>query len=269
MKIFGILNVTEDSFSDGGKYFEFENSIQKGIELIHEGADVIDIGAQSSNINCKLISPELEWERIEKQIKYFQSQKIEISVDTYKPRVIQKCIKAKVDYINNINSFYTKESLDILQEYKNELPYLILMFSHNQGDKASQNSNLDRNSIVDTIFKFFDFKIQELLKIGIPEEKLIFDPGMGLFLGEDPYLSIKVLQEIKTFKSKLGKIMVSVSRKSFIGNLLGGVPPENREVGTLACELFLYSNQIEYIRTHNVKQLKDAIHITEILLSHF
>ncbi len=132
--------------------------------MIREGADVLDIGAQSSNINSKQISPNLEWERIEKQIEKFQSHKFQISVDTYKPSVIQKCIEANVDYINNINSFCKKESLEVLSEYKKKIPYLILMFSHNQGEKADQYSKLDKNTIIDTILRFFDSKIQELLK---------------------------------------------------------------------------------------------------------
>lgn len=265
MKIFGILNITEDSFSDGGMFLDYEKSIQKGKELIDSGADVIDIGAQSSNIESNQISPELEWERIKDQIQYFHSLSISVSVDTYKFHVIRNCIKNGVDYINNITSFKQDDTLQLLLDNKDKLPKLILMYSHNQSDKASFHSNLSLENITDTILKFFEKKINSFLKMGIPEEKLIIDPGMGFFLGSDPYLSIRILKDIKIFKKHFKEIMVSVSKKSFIGNLLGNVSPPEREAGTLACELYLYLNQIDYIRTHNVKQLKDGIVLTKAL----
>lgn len=265
MILFGILNVTSDSFSDGGDFLDPVRAEEKGIELIQSGATVIDISAQSSNVNAVQITPELEWSRIEKLIQKFQKSGYKISVDTYKPYVIRKSIEANVNYINNINSFRDKESLEILSEYKNSLPELILMYSHNNGDVAEAKSDLTRHTIMNSIYRFFEVKINQLQKLGIPENKLIFDPGMGLFLGADPMLSIEVLKNISEFKRRFGKVLVSVSRKSFIGNLLGGIPPKERYAGTLALELCLYQQSIDFIRTHDVKQLRDGIKMLEFL----
>lgn len=265
MLIFGILNVTSDSFSDGGEFLDESKALEKGKSLVEEGASVIDLSAQSSNVSAIQIEPELEWSRIANLINRFQSLEYKISVDTYKPFVIQKSIEAKVDYINCINSFREKESLEILAEYKNSLPELVLMYSHNNGDIAKANSDLTPKTIMDSIYRFFDFKISELLKIGVPENKLIFDPGMGLFLGSDPMLSIEVLKNISEFKKRFGRVLVSVSRKSFIGNLLGGIPPKERSAGTLFTEIYLYQQNVDMIRTHDVKQLSQAKKILDVL----
>jgi dihydropteroate synthase len=259
MKIAGILNVTEDSFSDGSLYLDTQSAIDHADKLIKNGADVIDIGAQSSNINAKLISDEAEWGRILPIVEYLQNKKIPISIDSFKPNVIQKAILQKVDYINNINAFQEPEILEVLSNSKPYLPELILMFSHSRGGIARLGSSLGVENIIDEISKFFDERISDLHSIGVPFEKLIFDPGMGFFLGENPELSIKVLSEIQTLKKRYPRLYVSVSRKSFLGNLLGGIPPSERENATLAAEIYLFQSKIEWIRTHEPLKIKQSM----------
>lgn len=264
MEIFGILNLTTDSFSDGGLYLGKDGLI-KAEGLLQDGAKIIDLGAQSSNPDAELISEETEWNRLDLLIPYLKSKKAKISIDTFRPQVIQKSIESGVDYINNINSFQDENSLEILAANKTKLPELILMHSSSDGI-AFKESQLSPQTVIDKILYFFDNIINHLVKAGIEENKLIFDPGMGFFLGADPMLSITVLKNIELLKNKLGRLMISVSRKSFIGNLLGGVPPEERGAGTLACELYLYLNsEIDYIRTHDVKQLKQAIEMIDLI----
>jgi len=265
MLVFGILNITSDSFSDGGEFLDPTKALKKGSELVLSGADIIDISSQSSNINATQIPPDIEWERIKNHIQKFQTMGYKISVDTYKPFVIRKSIEANVDYVNNINSFRDPESLEILSEYRNSLPELILMYSHNHGDIAVATSHLTPKTIMDNIYRFFDKKIQELQRMNISENKLIFDPGMGMFLGDDPLLSMEVLKNISHFKKRFGKVLVSVSRKSFIGNLLGGIPPKERSAGTLAIEIYLTQQGIDFIRTHEPKQLRQAMILLDIL----
>jgi dihydropteroate synthase len=267
MILFGILNITEDSFSDGGEFFSIEKAIRKIESLYLDGTDIIDIGAQSSNIHSKQISDEEEWARLSPIIDYLKSKSKKISIDTFKPEVIEKCILANVDYINNINGFENPETLSILKKYKNQLPNLICMYSHNLGDIAKPKSNLTVPEIVPSILDFFKRKKREFLELGIAEEKIIFDTGMGFFLGEDPLLSLEVIKNIKTILNLYPRLLLSVSRKSFIGNLLGGVPPKEREVGTLAFEMFLSEKNLPYLRTHNVKQIIQARKIQKYLLS--
>jgi dihydropteroate synthase len=266
MEIFGILNITNDSFSDGGLYLDSNSAIKQANRLVNDGADIIDMGAQASNLEAIQISPEEEWQRIEPVLAELKKKNYRISIDTFKPEVIEKSILSSVEFINNIKAFTSKEEQEVLKKYIPQLPNLILMFSHNQGSKAELNSKLKILTIIDTISDFFDLRLNELIKIGVPEEKLIIDPGMGFFLGEDPLLSIEVLKNILNLKKRFKKVLVSVSRKSFIGSLLGGLTPKEREIGTLALEIYLAENKIDYIRTHNPKQLKQSLKIREYIL---
>ena len=265
MKLFGILNITEDSFSDGGDFFSIADAIRKIDSLIEDGADVIDVGAQSSNINSKQISEKEEWSRLEQIIQYLKNKKIQISVDTYKPKVIERCILEEVNYLININGFENPKTISILKKYKNNLPKLICMYSHNLGDIAKLNSNFNTENIVDSILEFFFRKSIEFKLLGIADEQIIFDTGMGFFLGEDPMLSIEVLKNINKIQKDFPSLMISLSRKSFIGALLGGLVPKEREAGSLALEIYLYEKQIPFLRTHNIKQIKQAIILRNLL----
>lgn len=263
MKIFGILNITEDSFYDGGEYLEYENAIRKVKKLLEDGAHGIDIGAQASNINANIISAETEWERLLPILEVLQEKRVTISVDTYKPFVIQKCIEFGVDFVNNIKAFSDEESLEVLVGNKENLPNLILMYSHSRGNKAELNSKLSTGKIIDEIQKFFDDKIEEFISLGLPENKMIFDPGLGLFLGEDASLSFKVLKNLDFLKTKYKKIFISPSRKSFLGSALGGLPPKDRGFATLASEIYCYQKGVDYLRTHDPLPIIHSIKILQ------
>lgn len=263
MKIFGILNITEDSFYDGGRYLEREKALNQAHKLIQDGAHGIDLGAQASNINAKLISAQTEWERLFPILEILKQKKIFISVDTYKPYVIQKCIEYGVDFINNIKAFNDEESLEILASYKKTLPYLILMYSHSNSEKAELNSNLTLKNAIDAIRKFFDKMINKLTSLGVSEEKLIFDPGLGFFLGENADLSFLVLKNLPLLKKEYNKIFISPSRKSFLGTVLGGIPPQDRTYATLASEIYCYLAGVDYIRTHDPLPISHSIKILQ------
>ena len=267
MQIFGILNITEDSFFDGGKFLQIESALQKAEELSKQ-ADIIDIGAQSSNVDAEIISDELEWNRLEPVIDYLQKKSYPISVDTYKPSVIQKCILKKVNYINNIRAFVDRESQEVLEEFRKDLPNLVLMFSHNRGEKAIRESHLKPETVLDEISRFLESQLQILQKISIPEHKIIVDPGMGFFLGQNPELSFRVLQEIPLLKKRFTKVMISVSRKSFLGKVLGDIPPKERGVATVVAELYAFLQGVDFIRTHDPLALRQAIAIQEKLTNY-
>lgn len=264
-KIVGILNITPDSFSDGGKFLEIDSAISRVETLSREGADIIELSAQSSNIHAHQIPDTIEWERILPALQFCRTKKLKISVDTYKPFVIRKCLENQVDYINSINSFRDESSAGILKEFSNSLPDLILMFSHNNGDIAISDSDLNAGNVLDRIIKFFDNKIEELIKAGVSENKIIVDPGMGLFLSPDPGVSIQVIKNILLIRKLYKRVMVSVSRKSFIGALCDNAKPMERSGGTLACETFLIDKGVDFIRTHDPLQIKQFMKLRAIL----
>lgn len=265
MKIFGILNITSDSFSDGGYYLEENAAREKASSLAADGADIIDIGAQSSNIHAEPIDFTEEIRRIKSVLPYLQEKNIQISLDTFRPEVIEFGIQSKVNFINNIRAFSDIESLKILEKYIDCPPDLILMYSSSSGERASEISPLNKDTVLDEVSRFLDSQRKKLISVGVPESRMVFDPGMGMFLGPDPELSFKVLRKITEFKKEFGRVMVSVSRKSFIGAVLNGVSPEKREIGSLALEIYLAESGVDFIRTHNPKNLKDALTVRKLL----
>jgi dihydropteroate synthase len=268
-KILGILNITEDSFSDGGKYLKPSSAMEHALHLIDSGADILDLGAQSSNPQSMPLSWEVEWERLRTIIELLRSEenksnsdlKFKISIDSFRPQVLENCLKLGIDYWNDITALKDPLSWEILTSHKQNIPNLILMFSHNRGDRAVAQSNLSPKNIVDQILKFFDLELKKLTKVGIAQEKIIIDPGMGFFLGDDPQLSTTVIQNIPRLKKELGKILISVSRKSFLGNILGGLPPEKRNHATLAAELYVANSGVDFIRTHEPQPLMQGLKI--------
>ncbi|WP_165778770.1 dihydropteroate synthase [Leptospira perolatii] len=257
--IFGILNITSDSFFDGGKYLQEEEAIRKAIELKEEGADVIDIGAQSSNIKAEWVDPSEEWKRIETVISELKRNGISISVDTYKPLVMRKALESGVDFINNIRGYVDSESLSVLREFCNLPTKHIIMYSHNHGNRAEEESHLTPENVMPEILEFFEERVRTMKGVGVPEENLIFDPGMGFFLSSDFRVSFSVIRQISELRKRFPKLMVSVTRKSFLGNALGGLAVEERGVPTAVSELYLWSKGVPMIRTHSPSDLIRAI----------
>lgn len=258
-EIFGILNITADSFSDGGKYLNPDEAIKKGIQLLQEGADWLDVSGQSSNVEASLVSEEEEWNRVEPVIRYFVPKGVRISLDSFRPAVQKKAIEAGVRCLNDITGFTYEGDREFLKTYNEKHPDLkfIIMHSHNR-NIANKKSNLTPEKVTKKIQVFFRDRRNELLSLGVSESAICYDPGMGFFLSEDPMVSFKVLQDLEILKLEFPQLMVSVSRKSFLGNVLGQLPVTEREFATLACEIHLLKTKIPYIRTHNVLKLRQA-----------
>ncbi|EQA44028.1 dihydropteroate synthase [Leptospira broomii serovar Hurstbridge str. 5399] len=262
--IFGVLNITSDSFSDGGKYIDSDLAIEKALSLVQEGADVIDIGAQSSNVKAGWVDPHTEWERMEKVVLELKARKIPISVDTFTPEVMHRAISFGVEYINNIRGFSDEESLKVLRESRLLSTRFILMYSHDRGQRAAPESHLLPESVLSEIFSFFREKKSQLADLNVPEDRIIFDPGMGFFLSPDPKVSFAVLASVEKLIQEFPQLMLSVTRKSFLGNALGGIPVEDREVPTTVCELYLWLKKVPIIRTHSPLNLIRAINIWKL-----
>ncbi|WP_078131431.1 dihydropteroate synthase [Leptospira kirschneri] len=264
-KIFGVLNITEDSFSDGGKYLTFKSSSEKANSLLDQGADVIDIGAQSSNIQASLIGSEIEWVRMKNLIPDLVAKGVRVSVDSFQPQVIANSLSAGVEFINHIRGFVDEESIREISQYAGSDRKFILMYSHNHSNRAETKSHLTTNCVISEIIRFFRERKKVLLNAGIAQEQLIFDPGMGFFLSPDFQVSFEVLRKIKTLQEEFSPMMVSVTKKSFLGNALGGLKVEEREIPTVIAELYLCIQNVEYIRTHEPKNLKQALKIWSLM----
>ncbi len=260
LKIFGILNITEDSFSDGGLYFNSENAIAHTKELIEAGADVIDLGPAASNPEAKQVSSQEEITRIGPVLEKF-GKEVPFSLDSYNPETQLWAIKKGIDYLNDIHGFPIPEIYPDLAKSKCRL---IVMHSTLSGWKADRNYT-NPDLILSRILEFFKQRISELVDAGISRERIIIDPGMGYFLGSNPEASIRVLRGISDLRKKMGTpVMISVSRKSFLRSITGRTAAESLPA-TLAAEIFAANSGVDYIRTHDVRALNDALKVLQVL----
>jgi dihydropteroate synthase type 2 len=262
MKIFGIVNITEDSFSDGAKYLEPEAAIAHARKLVGEGAAVIDVGAASSNPDAIAVPPEVEIARLAPVVEALKGEGIAISVDTFAPDVQRWALAQGIDYLNDVRGFPDPELYPHLASSNAKL---IVMHAVQEGGPASRAIRVPAAQLPDRILSFFDRRIAALTEAGVARERLILDPGMGLFLGTDADGSFSVLRNLPRLKEAFGlPVLVSVSRKSFLRRLTGRGKQE-AGAATLAAELFAAARGADYIRTHEPVPLRDALAVWQRL----
>ena len=260
-KIFGIVNITTDSFSDGGMFIETDKAIAHALKLVEDGANVIDLGAASSNPQTSPVSVEEEIARLKPVIKALKEKGISISVDTFKPEVQKFCMEQGVDYINDIQGFPFPEFYPDLA--KSSCKLIVMHSVQRLGTATMVETNPEE--VFDSMMIFFEERINALTNAGIARERLILDPGMGFFLGSNPETSILVLKRFDEIKERFSlPVMIAVSRKSFLGKICG-VDAKNQLAPTLAAEIFAYKKGADYLRTHDVKSLSQALKILTIL----
>lgn len=259
--ILGVVNITEDSFSDGGLYLNSDKAIEKALLLVNDGADIIDLGAASSNPASKEVCPHEEIIRLNDVIDKLHSQNISVSVDSFKPEVQKYALKKNVRYLNDIQGFPYSELYPELAESNCKL---IVMHSIQRLGRAQAIETVPEK-VFDGIIDFFSQRINSLQNSGVSSERIILDPGMGFFLGSNPETSIHVLKNISRVKEyfKL-PVLVSVSRKSFLGTIVGRDVNE-RAPATLAAEIYLSYMGVDYVRTHDARALNDALKVLEML----
>ncbi len=260
LTIVGILNVTTDSFSDGNRYLDPHAAIAKGLSLAAQGADMVDIGAESSNPDGERIPAAEEIRRLTPVIEGLKEKGVRISVDTYKPEVMAHVISLGVDMINDITGLRDPASVEVIR--KSSVP-VVVMFARNQGPHAERTYR-DHLTVMDEVERFFSERLRALHECGIPDDRILIDPGMGLFLGGTPEPSLVVLRRLAELKRFGREIYLSASRKSFIGRVLDR-PVHERGIGTLAVELWAYLQGATYIRTHEPQPLRDAVRMIQAI----
>ncbi len=258
MKILGILNVTRDSFSDGGRFLSAAAALDHARRLIADGADIIDVGAESTHPDAEDVTAEEELARLTPIVKALRDDGVAVSVDTHKPAVMGAVLGQGVEMINDVTALRDPEAVAVLRDSDARV---ILMHSTATGARA-ERADASPETIVARIVAFFETRLVELAAAGIARERLILDPGMGFFLGRDPAVSLAVLRDLDSLAGLGLPLCVSTSRKSFIGAVLGTTaapcPVARRGAGTLATELWAAWRGVGYIRTHDPRALRDA-----------
>lgn len=261
MQSFGILNITEDSFSDGGRYLEPAAALARAHALFAAGADVLDLGAASSAPAARPVAPALEIARLTTVIDAFASQTQRLSIDSFATEVQRWALSRKVGYLNDIQGFADPSFYPELAEGQCRL---IVMHSV-QGRGPARPMFVPAAEIYDRVCRFFEHRLSDLIAAGIKAERLILDPGMGMFLGSDPEASFTMLRQIRALKAAFGRpVLISVSRKSFLRRLVNA-KPEEAGAASLAAELFALACGADFVRTHDVAALRDGAKVTERL----
>jgi dihydropteroate synthase type 2 len=257
--ILGILNITADSFSDGGRYLDPAAAIAHGKALIADGADGLDIGAASSHPDAQPVPPDIESARLEAVLQSLAGAAI--SVDSYAPVVQRWALGQAIAWLNDINGFPDPALYPALAVSSAKL---IVMHSVQERGGATR-IDVPPSQIMDRLFRFFDARLAALEAAGIARDRLILDPGMGFFLGSDPETSFTVLRRLPALKTRYGlPILVSVSRKSFLRTVIGRSAAEAGPA-SLAAELYAVRQGADYIRTHAPGPLKDALLLEKAL----
>lgn len=254
--VMGILNVTPDSFSDGGKYDSVDKAAKRFEEMVEEGADIIDIGGESTGPGSKDVSVDEEIERVIPVLKKVRPlSDIPISIDTYKSRIAQEAIKNGADMINDILALRGDEKMAPTIA-KSDVP-IILMYSKNKTGRSSFEDK-EYDDVIQHIYSFFEERLKFAEKNGINLSRIIIDPGQGAFVSANPKYSLQILKHLKEFK-KLGRpLLVGSSRKSFIGHTLD-LPLNKRLEGSLVCAAIAIINGASIVRVHDVKETQRMI----------
>ncbi len=253
--LMGILNITPDSFSDGGK-FNNKISAKKQInKLIFDGAKIIDVGGESTRPGSKEILQTEEWLRINKVMNYLNSKSFFVSLDTRKSFVMKKASKYKLDLINDVSGLsYDKETIDFLK--KTKLPFVL---HHMKGNTETMQKNPNYNNVLLDIYDYFEDKLRLIRKAGIKHDHIILDPGLGF--GKNMKHNITLINNISIFHSLGLPVMLGVSRKRFIKDISGNNDSKERIGGTVSSSIFSMLQGVQILRIHDVNEVNQGIKV--------
>ncbi len=257
--IMGVLNLTPDSFSDGGKFNNKNKGINHALEMLKSGANIIDVGGESTRPGSKTIKTKLEWKRINKILKLI-ANKIPISLDTRKSEIMEKGLKLGVKMINDVSGLnYDYKTKNILKRYKT--PFVI-QHSIRTPEKMQIKPNY-KNELLD-IYDFFEDKIKFLRSIGIKHNNIILDPGIGF--GKNLKHNMNLIRNISIYHSLGFPILVGNSRKRFIKEISEKNDTKTRIGGTVASSVYLMMQGVQILRIHDVNELLQGLKVFKELI---
>ena len=254
-----MLNLTPDSFSDGGKFNTKKKGIEQAFNLFNSGANLIDIGGESTKPGSKKINVDQEWNRI-KTILKLVNKKIPISLDTRKSKIMTKGIKLGVKLINDVSGLnFDSKTINVLK--KSKIPFVI---QHSQGDPENmQKKPYYKNELLD-IYDFFEKKLKFLRSKGIKHNNIILDPGIGF--GKNLKHNMIILKNISIYHSLGLPILLGISRKKFIKELSGTNDSSLRIGGTISSSLFAMMQGVQFLRVHDVNEINQSIKVFRELI---
>ena len=252
--LMGVLNVTPDSFSDGGKFNKKNLGYKHALSLVQSGAKILDIGGESTRPGSKPISSKIEWLRINKTLKKLVKKNI-VSLDSRKSDIIEKGIKLGVNIINDVSGMsFDDNTINILKKYN--IPFVL---QHTKGTPQFMQKNPNYENVILEIYDYFEKKIKLLRNIGIKHNKIIIDPGIGF--GKNVKHNVQILKNISIFHSLGFPILLGISRKRFIKDLAGINDSKFRLGGTVSSSIFAIMQGVQILRVHDVNEVNQAIKV--------
>jgi dihydropteroate synthase len=253
----GILNVTPDSFSDGGDYMDPKSALQKGVRMMEEGASIIDVGGESTRPGSSPVPAEEELKRVLPVIQGLVEAKIPVSIDTSKPTVAMEALKAGACFLNDVQGMRNPQMLEIAIAYSANVCIM-----HMQNTPSTMQQSPTYTNVVIEVRDFLYSQANKAERAGIPKEKIWIDCGIGF--GKTLEHNLELLKNLTLFTKKY-QVLVGVSRKSFLAALTEQVEPKKRLPGSIAAALFAGLQGVKMLRVHDVKETVEALTVWSAL----
>jgi dihydropteroate synthase len=257
----GILNLTPDSFSDGGRFLARDAALRHAEQMLADGAAIIDIGGESTRPGAQPVSLEQELDRVVPVIQALADEiPVPISVDTFKPEVMREAVAAGAGMINDILALQSPGALQAVAD--TAVPVCLM---HMQGEPRTMQADPQYEDVVADVLQFLSERRDACLAAGIRRDRILLDPGFGF--GKTLEHNYTLLKHLDQFASLETPILVGISRKSMIGTLLGGVPVDQRVQGSVAAAVVAVMRGAAIIRAHDIRETVDALKVAAAVLS--
>lgn len=257
-RLMGILNVTPDSFSDGGRYVQLDDALARAEQMVNDGADLIDIGGESTRPGASPVPLEVELKRVIPVVQYLKTRcpRVPLSIDTSKAEVARQALEEGASLINDVSALRDPWMPVVLRDHS--APVILM---HMRGDPRTMQTSPVYGDVVVDVAAFFEERLAFAAAQGLPRERFLLDPGFGF--GKSTEHNLTLLRRLSEF-NRLGRpLVVGVSQKSFIGRLLGTedapLPPKERGNGTLAAQLWAAAQGAAILRVHDVKAAAQSL----------
>ena len=256
--VMGILNITPDSFADGGKHYNFESAIARAKEMIDEGVDIIDVGGESTRPGADRVSEEVEKERVIPVITELVELGATVSIDTMRASTAEAAIGMGATYVNDVSGGLADPAMGKLLSRNPSVQYILM---HWRGHSKNMTDAATYDDVVSEVKTELDDRVIAMLKEGVSAEQIILDPGIGF--AKLPIHNWEILKGIDRLSLLGYPLLIGASRKRFLGELLGASSPDDREAATIALTTILAQRETWGVRTHSVKPHRDAIAVVE------
>lgn len=258
----GIINVTPDSFFDGGRHLRLDDALRAGLRMAREGAAILDVGGESTRPGAEPVSAAQEMDRVLPVIeRLIAEQPLPVSVDTSKPELMRVAVALGAGLINDVRALRQPGALEMAAHLG--VPVCLM---HLRGEPGTMQQNPEYDDVLATVMGFLRQRLQEAEQAGIPRERILLDPGFGF--GKTLSHNLQLLASLRQLRGLGCPLLVGISRKSMIGALLHGAPVDQRLSGSLAAAVMAVERGAILVRVHEVKETVDALAVVQGVLAH-